>query len=1039
MRALLLLVVCAFMGLSGAYAQSVRVTGKVTDVHGSIVGATVIVKGNPTIGASTDINGDYQIMVPSKESSLIFSFVGYKPQTVMVGDRTIIDVVLKEDLTEMEEVVVVGYGTQKKKFVLGAVSQVGNEELTRAPMSNISNMMTGKLPGVTARQSSGMPGNDGANILIRGTNTFAGASPLILVDGVERMLDMVNPADIENISILKDGATSAVYGMKAMNGVILITTKQGATGATRITYNGSVTFSKNTAFPKFLDGPDYLHWYNKARILDNQAPAFDAEIQTKVLNGDPNGVYANTDWFDLLFKNYGLNHQHNISATGGTDKVKYYASIGLMDQNGIVKNVDYKRYNIRSNVDAILAKGLSFTLGLGGFYEDRNWPGLSFSKQAYMNPITQAIYAIPIIAPTYQGKPMAWSENGDVMYNPVAAVENSGFQRMQRWSFEGSGKLQYDFSTIKPLRGLKFSMFMAYDFSNTWSSNFLADYKMMVYNKATRRIDESRASGVGDGSFDKSSSNWDRLQLRPTLEYGRTFGKHSVNILALYEQMESHGSTMTGRKQGYYFNYPVDISIGQRFPDDATGPVTGSFTHAARKSYVARLNYAFDQKYLLEVAARWDGDVAFGPDNRWGTFPSVSLGWIMSEENFFQRALPMIEMFKLRGSFARLGLNDLGGNDFLWMSAYQSTNKPAYVFGGTAYNALFTTNSIVSDLSWATSNSYNIGFELSAWNGMLGVEFDYFYKYVNGIQEATGATYPSSLGGNYPTREGTGRLDNRGCEIVLRHRNHIGKDWRYAVTGHFSYAKNRILSRIQSAGTSAGTNVIGRSVGQIYGYKAIGLFQTQEQLDNAPLPPSGYMRLGDIMYEDLNGDGRIDSRDKTCIGYGTTPRMNFALDLNVSWKNISLSALFQGAAQVDYQLSATYNTGTTDATAFTRPFYENGNAPYYLVENSWTPENRNAKYPRLSTAVNGNNAWPSTWWVVNGNYLRLKNLQLAYSLPKSVLDRWNAGISGVDLYLAGTNLLTFTSFKYADPEMPSVNNGYYPQQKTYSIGLNVTF
>jgi len=1024
--------------LSVVQQPTIKVTGKVTDSSGAFLpGVTIIVKGS-THGTITDSDSKYSLSNVPGDAILLFSFVGMKTREVAVAGRTNIDVTLSDETVNIDEIVAVGYGTQKKKYVVGSVSQIGSKELVSAPMPNVSNMLTGKLPGVTSIQRSGLPGNDQTSINIRGISTFTNSSPLILVDGVERMLNTVNPADIENVSVLKDASTSAIYGVKGGNGVILITTKKGGEGKAKISYDASGTVSLNTAFPKFLNGPDYLYWYNKASEMDGLGLAFDADTQTKVIKGDPNGIYGNTDWTDLLFKDYGFTQQHNISATGGTDKTKYYVSAGILDQDGIINNVNYKRYNIRSNIDAAIADNFNLSLNLGGFYENRNWPGISMSPQVYMNPIEQAINAIPIIQPTYEGGYTGWSENGAIIQSPLASVENGGFQKMQRWQFEGSAKLEYDFSRISFLKGLKMGVFCSYDYANTANRNFLNSYKVMTYNKATKEMSMERASGTTEGgSYDKSMSLGYSYTLRPTIEYSRLFGKHNLNTILLLEENKSDGSTMTGRRSGYMFSDPIDITWGTTYPS-GTVPVSGSLSHSSSRGYAGRVSYGFDNRYLAEFTFRYDGTYIFAPENRWGFFPSVALGWVISEEKFFKELnTGNINYLKIKASYGESGSNDI--DPYLWTSSYGLTSSPSYVFGGNATTSVYTLNSIISDLTWSRVQSYNIGLDLNMWNGLLGMEFDYFYKVTSDILETQGGDMPLSLGGNYSSVANSGKVDNRGFELLLKHNNKINGDWNYSLVGSLAWAKNKVLSRQISEGTPWNRNEIGRSIGIIYGYEAIGLYQTQAQLDNSPAAPSGTKNLGDLIYKDVNGDGRIDQNDFVKIGRGTMPQLNFSLSMNTSYKNFYLNALWQGVALCDYQLSAAYSSGIYDNTAFTRPFYNNGNAPYYLVEDTWTAENTNAKYPRLSTIANGNNAWPSSWWVVDGSYLRLKNLQLGYSLPSSLLSRWNIGLSRLNVYVSGTNLLTFSNFKYVDPEMPSVNNGYYPQQKTYSMGLNVTF
>ena len=1029
-----MLLTLLFAGSGMAMAQGFTVTGRVTNAEGGgIAGATVVVKSDNSRGTTTDASGVYTLNVNSKDDVLVYSFLGYKTVEVPVNNRTTVNVQLSEDATEMDEVIVIGYGTQKKQFIVGSVSQVSSKELLKAPMSDVSNQMTGKLPGLTSIQRSGQPGADHTSMLIRGNSTFNDSSPLCLVDGVPSPVDLINPNDIASISILKDAATSAIYGVRGANGVILITTKSGSKGATTISYDGSVTFTTNTALPEFLNAKDYIGWHNKAREMDGLAPLWTDEVLAKM---KADGTYGETDWINSLFKNYGLTHQHNISATGGNDRVKHYTSVGMMNQDGIVPNTSFRRISVRTNIDAKIAKNINFNINLSGLRNDKDSPGYPITNQYDFNPIMQAFYALPILAKTYKGLPQGYM-NGSYTQQPIAAVEESGYIRDTRWQFDGNAKLEYDFSSIDALQGLKASVFVSYNYNNSTNRNFNRAFRLMSFSTTTFESTETTGSGINKlSSFNKSASWGDTFTVRPQLTYEREFGKHNVSGLLLYEQQQTYSETMTGFKNGYYADYPVDLSLGTTW-EGLSYPVSGSFGETGLLSFAGRFSYAYDKKYLAEVTFRADGSYKFAPHNRWGFFPSVALGWVASEEEFFKKALPKVDFLKIRASYGELGQDDTAA--WLYLQSYASTSPNySYIVGGTGHTAYYTTNYVYDDLTWSRTHSYNIGFDLSVWEGKLGIEFDWFYKLTDHILEQVGGSYAPSLGGNVPSYMNSGKVDNRGFELVLKHQNSFASGWRYSLTGSLSWARNRVLAQHIVDNHPMYRAILGKPMGSIYGFKAIGLFQTEEQIANTPTAPSGEKRLGDLMYADINGDGKIDSsKDFVKIGNSYTPEMNFSLNMDVSYKNVYLTALWQGVAICSYQLSAAYNSGVFDNTMYTRPFYSNGNAPYYLVEGAWREDNRNAEYPRLSTIANGNNAWPSSWWVRNGAYLRLKNLQIGYSLPKHLLSK--TGIERVNIYVAGTNLLTFSAFKYVDPEMPSVNNGYYPQQRTYSIGVNLTF
>lgn len=783
--------------------------------------------------------------------------------------------------------------------------------------------------------------------------------------------------------------------------------------------------------PKMLNAEDYIYWHNKARELDNLAPYWTPENLARM---EQMGILGDTDWLSKIYKKFGLTHQHNISVSGGTDKVKYYSSVGLMNQDGILRNTDFKRYNMRGNVDAKITRNLTFAINMSVAHTERNWPGLSISPQSEFSPVTQAFYALPLLKETYEGKPLGYT-NGSYTYTPLAALEDAGYQNQRTWTFDSTARLEYDFGSIKALQGLKASIFMGYNVGSTLDYNYLRKYSLYKFDPRSFTVTETIAQGIPESNFNKSNSLGWSMTIRPQINYEREFGKHSVSALFFFERRKSYDDTMTGYKTGYYADFPIDLSMGLVNQSPYT---TGSHSYTGSAGFAGRISYAYDKKYLLEVTMRADGSYKFAPKNRWGYFPSVAVGWVMSEENFFKRALPKIEYFKLRASYGVLGSDDT--SPYLYMQSFFST-APGFtcVIGGQPQSAYYTGGYIHDNLTWSRTHTYNFGMELRAFQGKLGIEFDWFYKLTSRILESdSGGTYAPSLGGNNPAWLNSGRVDNRGFELTLRHANSFRNGWSYALTGNLSWARNRVLSRRIADNHPSYRAILGEPLGSIYGFQALGLFQTQEQVDNYPTAPSGWAGLGEIMYKDIDGDGKIDrDHDYVKIGRSTTPEMSFSLNMDVAWKNISLSVLWQGVALCDYQLSGLYGNGHTDNTMYTRPFYGDGNAAYYLVENSWRPDHTNAEYPRLHAITNSNNANASTWWIRNGAYLRLKDVRLSYALPKKLLSK--IGIERTSIYVAGTNLLTFSAFKYIDPENPGINNGYYPQQRTYSIGLNLTF
>lgn len=1007
-----------------------ELTGQVVDGRGeSVIGAAVRVVGAQG-GTITNVNGKFSIQVTPK-SILEISYIGYATQHVHVGQMSTINVVMSEDQHLLDEVVVVGYGTQRKIDLTGSVSSIGSKELMKAPLQNVSNLLTGKFSGLTSIQTTGKPGVDGTALYVRGINSFGGGGPIVIIDGVPGTMDYMNPNDIESISILKDAAAS-IYGVQGANGVILITTKSGNRNTSEINYTGSYTFTHNTAMPEFLDAKDYMYWNNKARQMDGLTPLWTADIQNKVCSNDPNSIYGETDWLKKIFHT-GSTQQHNISASGTTRRIRYYTSLGYMDQQGTLRNTAFTRFNVRTNLDIQVAKNLRFISNISGFKSQRDWPGTSIDNQSEFNPIKQATETIPIIKSEYQGLPTAY-QRGSYYVNGYAALYNSGYKKEKRWTFDSNYKLEYDFSGLTDvLKGLKLSVFGAYNYGHTTDANF-DNYYQLYYLTSNLEEGVGGASGYTEGgSFTKASSWSENWLLRPQLEYVRDFGQHHVGLLFLYEKQLSKSSTMSGFKRKFHSTEPVDISLGTEFPEL---PVAGEHSRSGQASWVGRLNYSFANKYLFEFTFREDGSYVFAPENRWGFFPSVSAGWVVSQEKFFQKLLPVVDYFKIRASYGSSGKDNV--SPFLYNSNFGVANN-SMVLGSSAIAQFYTTNPYVyRNLTWSTTHSFNLGFDVDLWNQKLGIELDLFYQLTSNILESRSGNYPPSLGGYYPSYQNSGKVDNRGFELTITHHNRLGKDFSYMVKGMFSFARNKVLREALTDNYPNYRAILGHSLNAQYGFKALGLFQTQEQIDNYPAAPSGMIRLGDIMYADINGDGVINSRyDYVKIGYGTLPEINYSFNVDVNYKDFYLTMLWQGVDHCDYELSGVYDTGVTATTVYTSTFEDNRNSPCYLVEGAWTPENTNAKYPRLSTVPNGNNAWRSTWWTVNGQYLRLKALNIGYNVPVKFLK--STPFSRLSIYLAGSNLLTFSHFKYVDPESPSVSNGYYPQQRTYSIGLNVTF
>ena len=1024
---------CTF-SISWAYAQNVTVKGTVVDEEGEpLVGVSVVVKDDLKKATTTDIDGIFHISVPDANVTLNISYVGYQPQTIALKGRTDINVRMKVDTELLDEMVVVGYGTQKKTTLTGSVSSVGSKDLLRAPMQNVSNLLAGKASGITTLQQTGQPGADGASIYVRGLASFDARGPLVLVDGVERDMNLVNPNDIESISILKD-ASAAIYGVKGSYGVILITTKQGQ-GAPKISYSGSVSAVKNTAFPEFLNASEMMYYKNKALLMDGLQPIYTADIQQQVLENAPDTPWGETNWFDEIFRT-AVTTQHNVAASGATERVKYYTSIGYLDQQGTIKYTDYSRFNARANLDINVAKNLLFSTSLAGTHTLQDAPSsAAFGRQYEINPIRQATNTAPIIKKEWNGMPLAWKEGDAINLNPLEALKH-GFYKRRRWIFNSTFKLEYDFSDLwSPLKGLKVSAFFSYDFNHSQSRELTESYKVLAFsNTNPYEYKEEVSYGIGmDKSLTRiADNNWSWM-FRPMLSYFRDFGKHSVGFIFLYEKQRSYTDMLAAFAKGFISSDPVDISLAPEKKEGVSEP-QGNYQYTGMASYAFRLNYDYDDKYLAEFALRRDGSYKFAPQNRWGTFPSASLGWVMSREAFLSD-VNWLDFLKVRASYGQTGDDNV--TPFMYNASYKNATN-SYTLGGNVLTQYYV-NPVYQFFGqkWAHTQTYDVGVEFDFFHHKLGGEIDFFYKYTNDLLETASGSYPASLGGYYPSIANTGKVDNRGFEISLNHQLQVTNDFSYRVRGTFSFARNKVISKKLTDSYPSYRAQLGQPIGARYGYHCLGLFQTQEQIDNYPIAPSGETLLGDIMYQDVNGDGIISAAyDYVKIGYGQIPEINFSFNIDLNYKDFYLNTVWQGVSHCDYQLQGVYDSGVTASTVFTSSF-GTGNTPKYLVEGAWTPENPDAKYPRLSTVPRFNNAWVSDWWVVNGEYLRLKNIQIGYMVPERLLKK--TPFSTVNVYLAGSNIWTLSHFKYVDPESPSVSNGFYPQQATYSFGLNVSF
>ncbi len=1019
-----------------SYAQ-VNVRGKVMDTAGeALIGVNVIVKGTNQ-GTVTDINGVFTLRAPSSNSTLLFSYVGFREQEVALNGRTELQVTMEQDTEFLDEVIVVGYGTQKRASVTGAVSTLSNTELIKAPVVGVTNVLGARVAGVTMLQQSGQPGNDAASLLVRGE----GAT--YIVDGVIRSINEIDPNEIESISILKDATSASVYGLNATS-VVIVTTKRGKDGKLGISYNGTYGISKNANQLEWLDGPSYAYWYNKAREMDGDEPVFTAEQVEKMKTGTDG--WGNTNWYKEVFGT-GSTMNHNVSATGGTDKVQFFSSISAFQQKGNVENFNYTRYNLRANIDAKLTNHITMVMNVAGRLDEHDRPSYSANPNDWHNIPQQAVRALPYIPKTIiadDGKEYYTStRTASSPVSPLAAIYESGYNRPRNTTVQTNFSLNYD---APWLEGLSFKFMGAYDKFFQFSKVLLVPFKTMMASLPTTSTGSISytpfLNNSGNTSLSESAYSSTSVVTQSSLTFDRQFNKHKINIFGLAETRNNFSNTLAATGYGLDFLTLDELSMITNttgIGEEKVPVISGGSGQSRLIGFVGRVNYDFDNRYLLEASLRRDGSYLFSgmAGSQWVNLPAVSAGWRINNEEWFQA--DWIDNLKLRGGIGKTATSAVSAFQYLNLMTITSN---AVIFGNKSQSIIYSGTLGNPYLSWAKAITYNGGVEFMAWKGLLGVEIDLFYKYQYDLLGGVGGSYPPSMGGYYFSTDNINKIDYRGFDFTITHNNKIGS-FKYGVKWVGTLAYRRWL---YYAGDSENTpdyrKLTGKEVGAQLGFIAEGLFQSQEEIDNSPTVDGYKVVPGYIKYKDRNGDGRITyAQDMGYVGKSPYSKFQTSLNVNGEWKGFDFDILLQSGLGRTVALTGVYTStgsvGIMDNTAFTRLFYHGGNSPRFIPENSWRPDNPNAEFPRLSlVTVSNNNGFSSTFWYRNGNYLRLKSFQLGYTIP--VAFTRNVGIDRIRLFVEGSNVLTFselTKFNI-DPEQPGVNNGYYPQQKTFSFGIN---
>ena len=1010
---MLFLLMACFVGSVTAQGQSM-VKGTVTDSNGEpLIGVSILVKGT-TNGVVSDINGGYSISAGASDV-IQFSYVGYTTQEIQVGNNKILNVTLEEDTKRLDEVVVVGYGTQKKVNLTGAVSSIDSEELINKPVMSTAQAIAGLAPGLSVVSNSGRPGA-GASVKIRGTGTFssAGTDPLVLIDGLSGSMDDVDPNDIQSISFLKDAASASIYGNRAANGVILIETKKGQKGKTQISYNATFGWQTPTELPDFLDSWEYAEYYNMAMRNMGMAEAYSAEDIQKYRDGSDPDNYPNVNHLKwLLETGSGFQHQHNISVRGGNDRTNYNLSIGYRKQNGLTEKTSNERMTAIFSLQTKLTNRLSLNLNINAYNNNYDAP---YSGQTIDQMIGYSVREPNNIPGQKTDGSFGYQDN----YSPEAWLAGESFIQYINRNVSASGQLKWD----TPIDGLSISGKAGVNYWTKHDKEFMAE----TY------FDDTKT--VGPASLSVHSANNTYTTFEALVNYEKVFKEaHSLKVLAGTSVEQTANRWLDGYRNTFPNNFLYELGAG-----DASTSTNGSgLDEYALVSFFGRVNYSFKDRYLLEGNLRYDGSSRFAEDNRWGLFPSVSAGWRISEEDFWKnsKAADIFDNLKLRLSYGVLGNQNIG--TYPYQQVYDLGHNYPLGNPATLVSGTYVSSYKNQDITWEKTAITNVGLDFGMFNGVVNGSVEYFYKYTSDILAPVEVT---GIMGRGVGESNVGAVSNKGIEVNLSFNGRIGRDFRFSIAPNFTWVKNAVEELANGATEEINNNrIVGQPLGIIYGYETDGLFVDQAEIDAAPeqLVGKSDLKPGYVKYKDISGpdgvpDGKVDAEyDRTVLG-STTPKFYYGLNLSASYKGFDFSALLQGLG--GYQRLI----GSYMAYAF----YNNGNIQRWQAENCWTEENPNkwAEYPRIETLnMNSPNLQTSDYWMRNASFLRIKNVQLGYTFPKEMTKK--IGIEKLRLYVSGQNLYSFNGFyKGWDPEN-EIGTGdapsYYPITAIYSFGINLNF
>ncbi|MDR0698814.1 MAG: TonB-dependent receptor [Tannerella sp.] len=988
-----------------------RIAGTVVDANDEpVIGANIKEKGS-TNGTITDPDGNFSLNV-AENAVLQISYIGYIPQEISVlstssGDSDHLLIKLLEDSQTLDEVVVVGYGVAKKATVTGSIAQVPGIVLKQSPAANLSNSLVGRLPGVIANNRTGEPGNDYSEIYIRGKGTFGDNSPLYVIDGVANRgnIERLNPTDIESVTVLKD-ASAGIYGAQAANGVILITTKRGNNTKPIITYEGNFGLSENTRTPQLMNAYQYM-------VYDDEINAHFGRTQTykDIKNGYLDGTidplqFANTDWMSTLFR-AAPQTQHSLSLRGGNEKVKYYVSGGYLYQEPGYKktSLNFNTMQVRSNIDAKVTDDLAISLDIALRQENRN--NSNYDSGTFF---WEALCAYPFIHDYYPnglpGPGISWGNNLCIL-----TQGKTGYDRIKD-NFMNT-KIAIDLRMPWIVDGLYLSGYIAYDIQFRNEKKLNDQWDVYRYNASTGEYENIRPA-TGDGYINLSQRSDDN-RISTThfkLGYEKRWEEHSLNAFIAYEQSKTTGDWFSAYRRDYLSSNVDYLFTGS----DNLKDNNGSATISARQNYFGRLSYGFQDKYLAEFTLRYDGSLNFAHGTRWGLFPGLSLGWRISEENFFKKKVRFVEDLKIRASWGKLGNDRISA--FQYLDTYNMGDGALFGYDPQRTKG-FTIGRLANPaITWENVDTKNIGFESILLNRKISFDVEYFYSLRTNILTPKQASVPLYTGITLPDQN-IGEISNRGIETSLLFKNKAGKI-NYYIGGNLTFSRNKINFFDEAVNTPEWQVRTGYSMDSWLVYKTDGLYQTPEEITATPHLMN--TQPGDIKYVDVDGDGEITDNDMVRIYYGNIPQIVYGINMGANWRGFELNVLWTGQGRVRQMI---------------RPSTLNKYIDYYNERWISATETPNAKYPRAFANNDSFNMKDSEFWLRDASFIRLKNIELAYNVPSGILDKYH--ISSLRIYLNGFNLFSIDRIKVQDPESNNTGGTFYPQQRIYNMGINISF